>query len=201
VQQATKQRIVGSVLLLALALIFLPIIFDGQGSYESQLASRIPEAPVFTPMERPVAERPRVIAEQPAVSPPDDKAASAADDTASQSPRGEQSAQQPETVAVVESAPDFVRQAPGLDDAGLPEGWAVRLGTFAEQANADELLSRLRDAGYKAYTRAVDSQQGALTAVFVGPWLDRARSNEYLEELQDRFRLSGMLVRYEIEEL
>lgn len=200
-QQATKQRIVGSVLLLALALIFLPIIFDGQGSYESQLGSRIPEAPIFTPMERPVAERPVVIAEQAAVDQPDPDAASAAEEVDGSEPQTEQPQQQPEEVAVVESIPAFERQAPGLDDVGLPEGWAVRLGTFAEQANADELLSRLREAGYKAYTRPVDSQQGPLTAVFVGPWLDRARGNEYLEELQDRFRLSGMLVRYEIEGL
>ena len=42
-QQNTKQRIVGTVVLLACCLIFLPIVFDGEGSYEPALTSRIPD--------------------------------------------------------------------------------------------------------------------------------------------------------------
>jgi len=41
--QGTKQRIVGTVVLLTLAFIFLPIVFDGQGSYEPAMTSRIPD--------------------------------------------------------------------------------------------------------------------------------------------------------------
>ena len=46
--QGAKQRIVGTVALLALALIFLPIIFDGEGSYQVPVSSRIPETPIIS---------------------------------------------------------------------------------------------------------------------------------------------------------
>jgi DedD protein len=55
--QHTKQRIVGTIVLLALALIFLPVIFDGEGSYQPPVTSRIPEAPVITLLPDPVPQR------------------------------------------------------------------------------------------------------------------------------------------------
>ncbi|MCG8415277.1 MAG: SPOR domain-containing protein, partial [Pseudomonadales bacterium] len=72
--------------------------------------------------------------------------------------------------------------------------------SFSDAANADNLLARLQDAGYRAYTRAIVSDQGNLTGVFVGPWLDRARVESYQQELQARFQLAGMVVRYRIED-
>ena len=50
-------------MLLALALIFLPIIFDGQGSYQSPLSSRIPAPPLISILPEPVAARPVIIAD------------------------------------------------------------------------------------------------------------------------------------------
>lgn len=88
-----------------------------------------------------------------------------------------------------------------LDVNGLPEGWSVRLGSFSNTDNANNLLSRLREAGHRAYTRRVESSQGMLTAVFVGPLVDRSAAQSLLERLRREFELSGMIVRYEIEEL
>ena len=59
--QGAKQRIVGTVVLLALALIFLPIIFDGQGSYEAPVTSRIPDTPIISILPEPVQSRPVIV--------------------------------------------------------------------------------------------------------------------------------------------
>ena len=205
-QQSTQQRIVGSIVLLALALIILPIIFDGEGSYQPQLSSRIPEAPELLPMPRPIAERPVVLAEQPGFAAADDNPVElpATDSTATVvAVDGPEASDDDANKAapVEESSPDFSREVPQLAANGLPQAWSVRLGSFAEAANASELMQRLQDSGYKAYTREVASQQGTLTAVFVGPWLDRTRVDDYLQELQEQFRLTGMVVRYEMEAL
>ncbi len=90
---------------------------------------------------------------------------------------------------------------PQLSNLGLPQGWVVRLGSFSDSENASNLVTRLQSAGYKAYSRAMRSGQGALTGVFVGPWLDRGQVNEYQQKLQEEFSLAGLVVRYELESL
>jgi DedD protein len=210
-QQATKQRIAGSVVLIALALIFLPIIFDGQGSYDAQISSRIPPAPIILPMSDPVPTRPVIIANQPDFAPPlpnsdnaelEETAVSAADD--SPIDQGSQVTPQAAREAdsggakVVDSQPSYSREPPQLGADGLPQGWSVRLGTFSDRSNAAKLLERLIESGYKAYARDIAREQATLTAVFVGPWLDRNRVDGYQKELQDEFKLAGYVVRYTI---
>lgn len=217
-QQATKQRIAGSVVLIALALIFLPIIFDGQGSYETQISSRIPPAPVITPMADPVPSRPVIIANQPDFVANSQTADTQAADTDAVN-ESEPDPVQPEVAIVesqqaqieqptvnidqlvaeiVDSQPSYERDAPQLGADGLPQGWSVRLGTFSDESNATVLLDRLLDAGYKAYARDIPRGEATLTAVFVGPWLDRNRVDAYQQELQDEFKLAGYVVRYTI---
>lgn len=208
-QQATKQRIAGSVVLIALALIFLPIIFDGEGSYEPQITSRIPAAPIITPMPDPVPTRPVILANQPNfAAQPSSTNQSEADESGSTSTEEQplESEVQAEPIEedsdllteVVDSQPSYERQAPQLGPDGLPQGWSVRLGTFSDESNASKLLQRLLDAGYKAYARDIARDQETLTAVFVGPWLDRNRVDTYQKELQDEFNLAGYVVKYTI---
>lgn len=186
----TKQRIVGTVVLLALALIFLPIIFDGQGSYQSPVSSRIPEPPVISILPEPVQARPVIIADEQ----PDEVIEEPV-------PATEPQTEVADNVDLIESEPVFTREIPTLDSSGLPQGWSVRLGTFSDSANAENLISRLQTAGYRAYTRDIGDEQGALTAVFVGPWLEREKVDEYQQALQDEFSLTGMVVRYELQSL
>ncbi len=211
-QQSTKQRIVGTVVLLALALIFLPIIFDGQGSYQTPISSRIPEPPEVQVLAEPIPSRPIIIAdslepedtEQLETAEPQADDSDAADLEESVAVNGANSDTDPEELSnqggaeVVTSEAAFTRQAPQLSESGLPQGWSVRLGSFSDVDNANNLLQRLLDAGYRAYTRSISSERGDLTGVFVGPWVDRQRVNEYQQELQSAFQLAGIVVPYEI---
>lgn len=207
-KQGTKQRIVGSVVLLSLALIFLPIIFDGNGSYQAPVSSRIPDAPAVPVMPEPRVTRPEIIAdsdailvEEPAAAAVDDNANDNAETASADDVESTRAENAPDTgVNVVESEPDFISAAP-LDETGLPRGWSVRLGAFSDSDNASALVTRLLEAGYKAYSRLRESSQGQLTLVYVGPWLDRGQADDYLARLQEEFQLAGMVERYEIEQL
>lgn len=208
--QGTKQRIVGTVVLLALALIFLPIIFDGQGSYQTQLSSRIPDKPIVPILPEPTQVRPVIIAEtetnptteaEESETTATEEIADASTSTIRESTRDVSQDASEEPVQISTSKPAFIREIPQLDAAGLPQGWSVRLGSFAEEENAVNLMERLRASGYKAYTRNVQNGQNNLTSVFVGPWLDRGLVDQYQAELQDEFRLAGDIVRFEIEPL
>lgn len=246
--QHTKQRVVGSIVLLALGLIFLPIIFDGEGSYQRQLTSRIPAPPEIEPLAEPVQTRPRILAdsdeinlstEQLAANQPNrnpDQLGATSEPTVSASETDALAGNPPpesnndpgnasiadsgsvsyealiqslatassneDQAEVVVSQPVFSRlETPQLDGRGLPQSWSVRLGSFSDGANARSLVNDLQEAGYKAYTRTMRREQGDLIAVFVGPWVDRQRVDEYKEMLQQEFQLDGMVVRFEIDRL
>ena len=208
-QQNTKQRIVGTVVLLACCLIFLPIVFDGEGSYEPALTSLIPDPPQITILPEPQQTRPVIIADSdvPAVPPPETEA----DQPASAEQISDSDAEIASTIAqettaagpeVSESVPAYTRQdetLPQLGEDGLPSGWSVRLGLFSNADNAAILLERLQEAGYRAYMREIESDEGLLRGVFVGPWLDRQLSAGYQSSLQEEFQLAGIVVPYEME--
>lgn len=202
--QGAKQRIVGTVVLLALALIFLPIIFDGEGSYQAPVSSRIPETPIISMLPEPTQSRPVIVGNVETIEPEVAATASLIEEVTDlvEEPSVAIATQEPASdVEITESAPIFSREVPQLSDAGLPQGWVVRLGSFSDSENASNLVTRLQEAGYKAYSRVMRSSQEPLTGVFVGPWLDRGQVNEYQQKLQEEFSLAGLVVRYELESL
>jgi len=192
VKQGTKQRVVGTIVIVSLALIFLPIIFDGQGSHQTQTASRIPEQPVVPILPEPQQSRPVIISDADLV------AIETKPESELVTKNIEESISDPIEVSASESA--FTRDIPTLNPAGLPNGWSIRLGSFSEASNASDLMQRLQTAGYKAYIRDIDSEQAELTGVFVGPWLERALVNDYIDQLRDEFQLEGMVVRYQLKQ-
>lgn len=190
-KQGTKQRIVGSVVLLALAIIFLPIVFDGQGSYQIQTSNRIPAQPTVPILPEPQQSRPLIISD-----------ADTAPTVTEIEPAIQTRVEAAEGVTEVSTLKsDLSLDIPALDVEGLPQSWSVRLGSFSDTSNGEKLLQRLQNAGYKAYTRNIGEGQEELLGVFVGPWLDRALANEHLTQLQDQFQLVGMVVRYEMKQL
>jgi DedD protein len=202
--QGAKQRIVGTVVLLALALIFLPIIFDGEGSYQAPVSSRIPDTPIISILPEPTQSRPVIIGNVETIEPEVAATVSLIEEVIELVEEPSvviATAESVRDVEITESAPVFSREVMQLSDAGLPQGWVVRLGSFSDSENASNLVTRLQDAGYKAYSRVMRSSQEALTGVFVGPWLDRGQVNEYQQKLQEEFSLAGLVVRYELESL
>ncbi len=191
-KQGTKQRIVGTIVIASLALIFLPIIFDGQGSHQTQTASRIPEQPVVPILPEPQQSRPVIISDVDLVvtetKPEPERVTKTIEESAS------------DLIEVSASESNFTLDIPTLNSAGLPNGWSIRLGSFSEASNATNLMQRLQTAGYKAYIRDIDSEQVELTGVFVGPWLERALVNDYIDQLRDEFQLEGMVVRYQLKQ-
>lgn len=208
-QQDTKQRIVGTVVLLACCMIFLPIVFDGEGSYEPALTSRIPDPPQITILPEPKQTRPVIIADSdiPAVAP----SATDVDQTVSAKQASDTGADTALNIAqedtdtvpkISESVPARTGHEgtlPQLGVDGLPTGWSVRLGLFSNADNAAVLLERLQNAGYRAYIREIESDEGQLRGVFVGPWLNRELSAGYQSSLQREFQLTGIVVPYEME--
>lgn len=195
--QNIRQRMTGTIVLAITALILLPVIFDGQGSYQLPLQTDIPARPVQPEAARSMPQRPVITADTDAIRiRPESTEAVPVAATAADTP-------EPAVAQSAQPATPVVAQpvAPALDARGLPEAWSVRLGSFSNASNASNLVSNLQQAGHRAYSRQITSSQGVLTAVFVGPLVDRAAAQTLMESLRVDFQLNGLIVRYEIEQL
>jgi len=215
----TRQRITGTLVLLLVAVVLLPAIFDGQGSYQLPPTVEIPAAPPLPEVPENTARRPDIMADSEAIrvdrsgrqptpvplsgseasseDSAQEMAEESADDTAVERADSAASAGSPtQATAASQSSPS----PPTLDHRGLPEAWSVRLGAFSNRDNVNALVQRLQAAGHPAYTRSILSAQGQLTGVFVGPKVDRSAAQQLQAELRQHFQLEGQVVRYEIEE-
>lgn len=196
---------VGTVVLLALALIFLPFILDGDGEYQPTISSRIPDVPSVELMPEPMPRRPVIQSDSyPARTPQPDY-------QLSDEPSEQLTAAQESVVDAVEpiieppsaepepATDEVIEPEPGLDERLLPAGWSVRLGIFANPRNAANLEQRLLNAGYRAYHREMSGPQGVVTGIFVGPRVERAEANDLKVQLQEEFKLAGLVVRFDVE--
>ncbi len=174
-----KQRIVGTIVLMALVGVLFPVIFDGGDTFQAELESRIPPEPQFSLLPEPNPTRPVIIADA---------------DTDAGAEEGQSEISENDSQIISQSEEDEA----DLDLSPMLSGWSIRLGSFAEKQNATNLVERLHESEYKAYTREFNNSAGELVSVFVGPWIDKSIAEDYLSELEDKFRLAGDIVRYEV---
>lgn len=184
-KSAMKQRLVGTIVIGCLAIIFIPILLDGEGVSSPSLTTNIPESPPMPAVPDITPVRPEITADT-STGPDMETSAEVADETSA-------------TDTVTDAPPAPAR--PQLTAAGVPETWAVRLGSFGEAANAETLVKRLRDNGYKGFSRPLQTSRGPLTGVYVGPVLTEADAAGLQRELARAFELEGVVVQFSIDEL
>lgn len=193
-----KQRVVGALVLVVLAVIFLPMVFDFRGERTIDRTSQIPERPQITPVVVPEATRPEGVVypkptdkvyqlDKPRADAERAAAAEPAEESAQQD--SQQSAQQ----AKQKNKPTV--EKPALADNGLPVGWVVQVGSFKEQGKASKLEAQLIDDGYKAYTRHSRSQ--GFYRVYVGPSVDKSQALTIKKAIDSKYRVSAMLLKFE----
>ncbi|MFK7607850.1 MULTISPECIES: SPOR domain-containing protein [unclassified Pseudomonas] len=201
-----KQRMVGALVLVALAVIFLPMLFTREDE-QRQIQVDVPTAPQVPVMPQvqvepvPVPE-PQPIAEEPAppedvaqeqVAPPPAAPAPAAvvsKPVAAVKPPAVTPAQ---TVAHAPAKLDTTQKR--VDANGLPVSWSVQLVSLSNRASADNLQKTLRNQGYNAYVRS----SGGMNRVFVGPLLERAEADRLRDMLGKQQNLKGFVVRFQPE--
>ncbi|WP_163834482.1 SPOR domain-containing protein [Spartinivicinus ruber] len=211
-----KQRLVGAIVLVALAVIFLPQLFDQETPYQV-VKEPIPEPPVALTEPAYIEQQRQRVAERQA-----ELASNSDQQQNTQSAIDEQEpvelvvneAEQPkepvtevvpnQPIKTVDAQGDKADKAiavaqqtiPSLDEQGVPIAWTLQLATFGNQANADKLLNELRSAGYKAYSRQVARDQNSLTRVFVGPSLSKDSVILQQQSIAKRWSLPGLVMRF-----
>lgn len=187
-----KQRMVGALVLLALAVIFLPMLLTREDPLRQVRvdAPSMPSAPAMPQIDiQPVAvPEPEALAQEPV---PEDISAQsvATPETPAPSP-----VKSPEPAAAQASAP-APAPAGRLDVNGLPVSWSVQLASLSSLSGAQSLQKTLRGQGYNAYIRSVDG----MNRVFVGPLIERVEADRLRDQLQRQHKLNGFVVRFQPE--
>lgn len=222
--KALKQRMVGAVVLIALGVIFIPMLLDGGSKEEGtrRVELDIPAAPdrEYRSRRLPLNESDVEPAEtspgqverdpgEPVQEAPTDPAPSPgqpvsdAEDVESGGDTGdaEADAASPDEPVGDEPASPEVETDPSPPAPGTPESddealanWFVQVGSFSQQANATDLRDRLRDAGYTAFVESSTVEGQTKHRVKVGPEMDRDRAERQLEAIRSEFDLKGIVV-------
>jgi len=200
--QRLRQRLWGATIIIALAVIFLPLLLDGSGS-ESQ----------FRRVEQLREEPPRVInvdgtRETVAVptsggtaqdswwertkrrfleKPPEENIAERSFADPAQ-------AQAEETPTILE--PTTVNP---VDNAVLSENssiraWVVQAGGFGDEANALAVRDRLRRAGYPSFVTLSDD--GTVFRVRVGPMIDKNQASNVQKNVMELLGREALVMPY-----
>ena len=215
-EQRLKQRLVGAIVLVSLAVVFVPLLFDSP----RELGEGIPTTTIVDIPERPQVEADppaRVTIEAPETPHLDaevererDRQASntGADDRrdsseglapASPSASSQDSASTPapgaaEPAPTEEASEGASRKKPETGAPATAGGWMVQLGSFLKPENALGLRKRLRAKGYPAFVETGPSAQGEVSRVFVGPMARREQAEGSAEKLRREMSLEGIVV-------
>ena len=210
-----KQRIIGALVLVSLAVIFVPMLFDEPHSERTSSSIKIPEEPPFPEVDAPEpvpSDAPAYrLEEQESVSGPRNEAP--ADPIApvdaptarpepapevveqqpvADEPRSEsETSGEPETQAA--SEPEKAKEESAEFSGSLEGAWIVQLGSFGSADNARNLRNKVRDTGYSSHLQQIQRGDATLTRVFSGPFAEKAEAERAKKALDREFGLNSLV--------
>ncbi|HBQ8299347.1 TPA: cell division protein DedD [Salmonella enterica subsp. enterica serovar Enteritidis] len=216
-----QNRLVGTIVLVALGVIVLPGLLDGQKKHYQDEFAAIPLVP--KPGDRDEPDMMPAATQALPTQPPEgaaeevragDAAAPSLDPSRMASnnveldpipaetpkpkpvekPKPQPKPQQP---VVAASTPTPAPQ-PVADDKPAPTGkaYVVQLGALKNADKVNEIVGKLRSAGFRVYTSSSTPVQGKITRILVGPDASKDKMKGSLGELKQISGLSGVVMGY-----
>ena len=193
-ERTLKERIIGAAVLVVFAVLVVPVFLDGPPEGGEIVSERVPlpgqesndedrtvvlerdrEEPVpAAAMLQPAPDRKPPATEQVAAQ----AERPTAEPATKEPPAGEPAAKeppQPETQPA--SLPAKTTSTTGM--------WAVQLGSFGNQQNAERLAADLRKQGFAAFLSQLPTDSGQLHRVRIGPQKDRESAEAMAARLQE----------------
>lgn len=209
-----RERISGAVILLALAVIFIPMLFDDPPERDERPEPMLTIEQPIDIERQPVAEPepPASLSEEPAPQPAESQppAAQAPEPDPQPEPtpgldplpQNTEPATRPETAPetqqdtqndpIAELTREAEQQPSGMPPVAENGEWAVQVGSFGEPGNAERLEKQLDDQGFTAYRQPRDND---LTTVYVGPFASSEAGEQARTVLKEKVNIQGLLIR------
>jgi len=181
-----KQRLMGAVVLVSLAVIFIPMILPGGGELSNSIeGSNVPVPPDYRfPAPKPAPKAPVLTTAPPVPL------------------KGEPTTEKMSDI----SLPNVLKKAlPAPAKSAKPASrttrpskdvvaWVVQVGSFSKQRNAQQLRDKLRQQGYASFMERVDGKQRITYRVRVGPELTKALAVKLQKRLAKKQKLKDTMV-------
>ncbi len=223
-----QNRLVGTIVLVALGVIILPGLLDGQKKHYQDEFAAIPLVPKAGDRDEPdmlpaatqalPAQPPEGAAEEvragDAAAPTLDPSRLAANNGADidqipvqPDPPKPKPADKPQPKPARDNASEQLAAAsetppakPVAEDKPAPTGkaYVVQLGALKNADKVSEIVSKLRGAGYRVYTSPSTPVQGKITRILVGPDASKDKLKGSLGELNQLSGLNGVVMNYSV---
>lgn len=180
-EQQLKQRIVGAAMLISFAVIFVPMIFEGQSEHVDASISKtnIPDFPkkqfesgILPLPDNEEIERKLKTMERPPVIEP----------------------------LTIKSWENTALSQPSADVQSISKiapAWVIQVGSFGQKNNADMFAKKLKTSGFPAFVESINEKEVMIHRVWVGPELDRARANLSKTKIEKTFKLKAIILPYQ----
>lgn len=205
-----QNRLVGAVVLVAVGVIFLPTLFDGDKKYNEDQFASIPLVPkpgdeqdiesiapieqTTTPSTPSEGASEAMISEavtgveQPQVSTPEVSEPQVAPSTPVVEP--------PKVVNPPVEPPTTLPPAVSETTAPKGEAWVVQLGALKNAAKVEEIIAKMHLSGYPVYTVPARPVSGKVTRIYIGPNASKAELQAMLPRLKELTGLQGEVRAY-----
>lgn len=74
--------------------------------------------------------------------------------------------------------------------------WALQVGSFSEEKNAEAMRDKLRAKGYASYVDILKKPDRSTYRVRIGPELDQQRLEKLKEDILKKEKIKGMVVKH-----
>ena len=205
-----KQRLVGALILVALGVVFWPIIFvQPEGEKTAEMRSIPPPPgvsmdPIEAPDEVGLRASPELTAvdDSLVVEVPQtiDIAGDEADEEASMpSPAQTENAVEVPPPSTISDTHETRTEAPEqlvMDSDGVPVAWTLQVATLSSADKANTLRQRLLELNHKAYVSQVRRDGKTLYRVCIGPKFERVQLESLQANINAKFGVTSLVARY-----
>ncbi len=205
-QSRLKQRLVGAIVLVALGVIFIPMILDGEREQDFIVnGSSIPAKPAelknIRKLEFDTEARSAKSGTAPDIRIPVDEHSAPLTLTPEKSAPKEPapaSRTDIEKSAPTEKTPSVSVASKQTKAVAVPvaRAWAVQVGSFKQKNNALKLRDTLRAQKYTAFVEAIRSNGTLVYRVRLGPYVSRAGAEKMREKLLAQQKMKGLVVKH-----
>lgn len=176
-EQQLKQRIVGAVVLVSLAVIFVPMLFEERSEIGDTSISQTN-----------VPEFPKKRFESGVLPLPDNKEIER---------KSQVSEYKPSDEAPVGKKPVRDNHPNSVPiEAKIPPAWVIQVGSFGKNSNAEAMAKKLMKSGFPAFVESKMENNSLIHRVWVGPELDQERTELAKSKIEKKFKLKAIILPY-----
>ena len=184
-ERALKERIIGAAVLVLVVVLLVPVFLDGTPGGDEIVSERVPlPGQAEQKSQTVVLDRDR---KDPVPA------------ATGSAPAQKQEQEPPPKLVVKQAEPETVKPDPDPEPEAEPAKpaadesaanasstgmWAVQLGSFGDQENAERLAADLRKQGFAAFLSQLSTSSGQLHRVRIGPQKDRESAEAMAARLQ-----------------